>query len=88
MKSTFILLMGAAVLAGCSSAVKLDDVPVVDRTGASLQQNGGLNGGNGSGIGNGGVAPVDIGRSSNPAIPPAGPRIVYFDYDSFIVKVL
>ena len=86
MKSTFILLMGAAVLAGCSSAVKLDDVPVVDRTGASLQQNGGLNGGNGSGIGNGGVAPVDIGRSSNPAIPPAGPRIVYFDYDSFIVK--
>ena len=68
MKTKFILLMGAAVLAGCSSAVKLDDVPVVDRTGASLQQNGVLNGGNGSGVGNGGVAPVDIGRSSNPAI--------------------
>jgi peptidoglycan-associated lipoprotein len=85
MKTKFILLLVAAVVAGCSSAVKLDDVPVVDRTGASLQQNEG-NGGNGSGIGNGGVAPVDIGRSSNPAIPPAGPRIVYFDYDSFIVK--
>ena len=86
MKSTFILLLGAAVLAGCSSAVKLDDVPVVDRNGASLQQNGASGGSEGAGIGNGGVASVDIGRSSNPAIPPAGPRIVYFDYDSFIVK--
>ena len=86
MKNKFILLVGAAFLAGCSSAVKLDDVPVVDRSGSSLQQNGALDGGAGSGVGSGGVAPVDIGRSTNPTIPPAGPRIVYFDYDSFIVK--
>lgn len=86
MKTKFILLVGAAVLTGCSSAVKLDDVPVVDRSGASLQQNGASGGTDGSGIGKGGVAPVDIGRSSDPAIPPAGPRIVYFDYDSFLVK--
>lgn len=86
MKSTFILLLGAAILAGCSSAVKLDDVPVVDRAGASLQQGGASGGGAGSGVGSGGVAPVNIGRSANPAAPPAGPRIVYFDHDSFIVK--
>lgn len=86
MKSAFVLLLGAAFLAGCSSAVKLDDVPVVDRTGASLQQGGALGGGAGSGVGNGGVTPVDLGRSSGPSAPPAGPRIVYFDHDSFIVK--
>jgi peptidoglycan-associated lipoprotein len=86
MKSTFTIFLGAAILAGCSSAVKLDDVPVVDRAGTSLQQGGTLGGGTGSGVGNGGVAPVDIGRSNNASAPPAGPRIVYFDHDSFIVK--
>ena len=86
MKPAFIFLLSAVVLAGCSSAVKLDDVPVVDRAGASLQQGGALGGGAGSGVGNGGVTPVNIGRSSDPAAPPAGPRIVYFDHDSFIVK--
>lgn len=86
MKPAFILLLSAVVLAGCSSAVKLDDVPVVDRAGASLQQGGAFGGGAGSGIGNGGVTPVNIGRSSDPTAPPAGPRIVYFDHDSFIVK--
>lgn len=86
MKSTFVLLVGAALLAGCSSAVKLDDVPVVDRTGASQQQSNTTGNGSGAGVGSGGVAAVDIGRSGDASTPPAGPRIVYFDYDSFVVK--
>jgi peptidoglycan-associated lipoprotein len=86
MKSMLTVFLGAALLAGCSSAVKLDDVPVVDRAGTSLQQGGGLGSGTGAGVGNGGVAPVDIGRSNDPSAPPAGPRIVYFDHDSFVIK--
>jgi peptidoglycan-associated lipoprotein len=86
MKSMLTILVGAAFLAGCSSAVKLDDVPVIDRAGTSLQQGSGMGGGSGSGVGNGGVAPVDLGRSNDVAAPPAGPRIVYFDHDSFVVK--
>ncbi len=86
MKSMLTILLGAVFLAGCSSAVKLDDVPVVDRAGTSLQQGGGLGAGSGSGVGNGGVAPVDVGRSNDPTAAPAGPRIVYFDHDSFVIK--
>jgi peptidoglycan-associated lipoprotein len=42
--------------------------------------------GTGSGVGKGGVTSVDIGASSQQAAIPAGPRIVYFDYDSFVIK--
>ena len=45
MKSMLTIFLGATLLAGCSSAVKLDDVPVVDRTGTSLQQGAGLGAG-------------------------------------------
>ena len=86
MKSMLTIFLGAALLAGCSSAVKLDDVPVVDRTGTSLQQGGGVGAGSGSGVGNSGVAPVDIGRSNDPSAPPVGPKTVYFDHDSFVIK--
>lgn len=86
MKSTFFIFLGAIALAGCSSAVKLDDVPVVDRTGASLQQGGALGSGSGTGVGKSGVAPVELGRSSDRFAAPAGPKIVYFEHDSFIVK--
>ncbi len=86
MKSILSILVGAAILAGCSSAVKLDDVPVVDRTGSASQQGGALGQESGAGVGSGGVAPVDLGKSSDSALAPAGPRIVYFDIDSFVIK--
>nr|MDP2192297.1 peptidoglycan-associated lipoprotein Pal [Rhodoferax sp.] len=84
-----LLVLGAAVLmAGCGSAVKLDDVPVEDKAGTTVSQQGadGMGTGAGTGVGKGGVASVDISKSTQPAALPVGPRIVYFDYDSSVIK--
>lgn len=81
----FLLILGVlASLAGCGSSVKLDEVPVEDKAGTVVQQP--TTDASGSSVGKGGVAAVDIGQTSQPAGSPAGPRIVYFDYDSFVVK--
>jgi peptidoglycan-associated lipoprotein len=75
----------AAVLASCASGVKLDDVPVEDRSGSAVQGPG---------------ADANAGRATQSAITPVqtaerpsdtmGPvnvaRIVYFDYDSYAIK--
>ncbi len=84
MKKFFLILGVLAFLAGCGSSVKLDDVPVEDKVGIAVQQPTGD--ASGSSVGKGGVAGVDIGQKSPSADSPAGPRIVYFDYDSFVVK--
>jgi peptidoglycan-associated lipoprotein len=81
----FFLIFGATVLlAGCGSSVKLDDVPIEDKVGTTVSQQG-ADGAN-SAVGNGGVASVDIGKSGQSASIPAGSRIVYFDYDSSVIK--
>jgi peptidoglycan-associated lipoprotein len=81
----FFLALGAAVLmAGCGSAVKLDNVPVEDKAGSSVSQQGVE--GSGSAVAKGGVASVDIGKSASQGAIPAGARIVYFDYDSIVIK--
>lgn len=81
----FLLVLGVtAVLVGCGSTVNLDEVPIEDKVGTVVPQPG--IDGTGSGVGKGSVASVDIGKSSQQAAVPAGPRIVYFDYDSFVVK--
>lgn len=80
-----LLILGVTVLmAGCGSAVKLDDVPVEDKAGTTVSPQGSE--GLGSAVGKGGVTPVDIGKSTQQAAVSAGPRIVYFDYDSFVIK--
>lgn len=84
MKKFFLILGVVAFLAGCGSSVKLDDVPVEDKVGMAVQQPAGD--ASGSSVGKGGVTGVDIGQKSPSADSPAGPRIVYFDYDSFVVK--
>jgi peptidoglycan-associated lipoprotein len=81
----FLLTLGVlATLAGCGSSVKLDEVPVEDKSGTTVQQPSGD--ASGSSVGKGGVTGVDIGQKSPSADSPAGPRTVYFDYDSFAVK--
>lgn len=80
-----LLVFGAAVLmAGCGSAVKLDSVPVEDKAGTTVSQSGAE--GLGGVVAKGGVAAVDIGKSAQQPAIPAGSRIVYFDYDSFVIK--
>ncbi|MBS7349531.1 MAG: peptidoglycan-associated lipoprotein Pal [Comamonas sp.] len=67
----------AVVLAGCSSGVKLNEAAVQD-AGAGQNANAGA----------GAVTGVDLTASS--IAPDGGPahvgRVVYFDYDSYIVK--
>jgi len=80
MKKIFLLLL-VSFLAACSSGVKLDDVQVEDRSGS------------GTGVaGSAGVAGVDgrgLGGLNGGGIKP-GPagvaQVIYFDYDSFVVK--
>lgn len=81
----------AALLAGCGSSVKLDDVPVQDKTGVPVGAQGGAAGAAGAAgstgaLANSGVAPVDLTKSGAGATAPQGPSTVYFDYDSFIIK--
>lgn len=76
-------LVLAGLLAGCSS-VKLDDVPVEDRRGAVVvpAQPGG-----GAGRTESRVAQVEARDVGGTAQGPANvARIIYFDYDSYVIK--
>ena len=91
---SFLLTAAVAVafavgLAGCSSGVKLD-APVEDKSGTSTMGSGS---GSGSGVNNGqgnsgGVATVDLSNTGSGAN--GGPanvgKIIYFDFDSYLVK--
>ena len=83
MKRITLALTVAALMAGCSSGVKLDDVPVEDKTASSTTGNGA----NSGGTTQSGVAGVDLNQSARDAAGPVGvSRIVYFDYDSYVIK--
>ena len=91
MKRMLLAFACAALLAGCGSAVKLDDVAVENKTGTPVGVQGagatGATGAAGAGsLASQGVAPVDLTKSAADAAIQQGPRIVYFDYDSFIIK--
>ena len=76
----------AALVAGCSSGVDLDNVPVEDKTGAPLSTSG-ANGANSGNTGQSGVRGVDLSQSGRDGAGPVGvSRIVYFDYDSYVIK--
>ncbi len=83
-KRVSIALTIAALIAGCSSGVKLDDVPVEDKGATSTVPSGGANAG---GTSQSGVAPVDLSQSAGNQGGPVGvARIVYFDFDSYSIK--
>ncbi len=81
---TTFTVLAAAALTACSS-VKLDDAAT---TGTTAAGTGGV-GGTGSSAGAGGaqsrVAPVDAAQVDNAAFGNL-PRVVYFDFDSYVVK--
>lgn len=86
----FFLVAGmTALLVGCSSPVKLDNVPVEDRSGKTV-----LPGGAGTGttrtdatsVAKSDVKQVDLSKSAQDEVALTGARIVYFDYDSFAIK--
>jgi len=78
-KTLFIAAVLTALLAGCSSGVKLNDVPVEDKSASA------------SGIGNGqnnagNVANVVTDKVGNGIGPIGVSHVVFFDYDSFVIK--
>ena len=81
----FLTAVAIASLAACSS-VKLDDqAPVESRTGAGAGSGSGTGGANTAGSSQTRVAPVDVTGTSNVNYSNL-PRIVYFDFDSYVVK--
>ena len=75
----------AILVAGCGSSVKLDDsskVPVENRTGTAVTPPGQAEAGASS---QSKVTVVDI-PATGGANTSGLPRVVYFDYDSFVVK--
>jgi peptidoglycan-associated lipoprotein len=77
MKKLFLLVSIAAVLSGCASGVKLNDVQVDDRSGGASGQVGGVNGLNARGLG----AMEGIKQG-----PVGVDHIIYFELDSYTVK--
>lgn len=81
-KRISLALAVVALMAGCSSGVKLDDS--ANKDGGALTSNGANTGA----AGQSGVAGVDLSGSAANAQGPVGvSRIVYFDFDSYSIKV-
>lgn len=79
---TAIIALTVAIV-GCSSGVKLNEVPVENRAPATTGQNSGDT----SGVTGRDVAPVQIGATDPSLAGPVGAaRVIYFDYDSFVIK--
>lgn len=83
MKKFVLAGLVSTLLVACGTSVPLNDVPVVDATANAVGADAGAAG---SGVQGSGVAPVDLGRSASQAPAPTDSRLVYFDYDSFVIK--
>ena len=85
MKRITSALVAAAFIAGCSSGVDLDSASADGKNGAPISTtDSGANSGN---AGQSGVAGVDLSQSGSDAAGPVDVcRILYFDYDSYIIK--
>lgn len=79
MKKLALLGALALLMAGCSS-VNLDNPPVEDRSSGA-----GAGTGSSSTVAQTSVTPVDDGKSAQGAIANVS-RLVYFDYDSYVIK--
>ncbi len=84
MKRIFLVVAVALFLSACGSAVKLDNVPVEDKSGSAVSTTPDNAGG--SGVGNGSVSSVDLEKAKRDAFMNSTTRIVYFDYDSFVIR--
>ena len=85
MKRLTLAMTVAALMAGCSSGVKLENPPVEDKSATSTSaMNGGADASN---TAQSGVAGVNLDQSARDAAGPVGvSRIVYFDFDSYVIK--
>ena len=85
LRITLATLAAAALMAGCASSVKLDnEVPVESRTPTTVSGATDPNAAKGAGAAQSQVATVDLGKNAADASKLG--RVVYFDFDSFVVK--
>jgi peptidoglycan-associated lipoprotein len=84
MRHFLLVILAAILMVGCSSAVKLDNIPVEDKVGTNVAQSGSE--GQGSMVNKGGVTAVDLGVTDPLSKIPSASRVVYFDYDSVSIK--
>ena len=96
MNKTFLPLLLAVLMTACASGVKLNEVPVEDKKGASVSSDSGAGASSSANSGadsqqvsqaKSAVEPVNTMPNDNPVAGPANvDKVVYFDYDSFVVK--
>ena len=85
MQHALIALAAAGLLAGCSTT-KLDaDVPASTSTATAKPGGAGPGTGSTAGTAQSQVAPVDLTKTDTVAFGNV-PKVVYFDFDSFVVK--
>ncbi|BCO28189.1 hypothetical protein MIZ03_3087 [Rhodoferax lithotrophicus] len=82
-KFFWVLVWVTAMLSACGTSVPLSDVPVADATPVKVQSAGT----NGSSVVSQGVSSVDMGKETTLANASSAPRVVYFDYDSYVIKM-
>ena len=86
-KHFWSLLVVSVVLTGCASGVKLDDVPVEDKSATSSGVGVGVQG---IGAGQGGAQTSVASVTAAQTPPGQGPvgiaHVVFFDYDSFVLR--
>ena len=90
-KQFWSVILVSAVLGGCASGVKLDDVPVEDRAATSAAGGAGsgvaIQGiGTGQGTAQTGVPTVVVDAKAAGQGPVGVAHVVFFDYDSFAVR--
>ena len=85
--------VGTLLLAGCGSTVKLDEAPVESRTPTAVQPRAGgsanaatASGAAGTAAPQSQVSTVNLAPAGAAATAGALGRVVYFDFDSFVVK--
>ena len=88
LKHQLSVLSLALCLGACSSGVKLNDVPVEDKSGTPVAPAGGTTSGSNSAnaANSRAIAPVTISPSAGDVQGANAPRIIYFDYDSYVIK--
>ncbi len=85
MMKIILSLATALLLVACGSSVKLDSVPVEDRTGAAITPDTSSSADAGT-VGKSAVTSIDLDKSAQGVNGPLAERTVYFEYDSFAIK--
>lgn len=76
-----------SALAACSSGVKLNDVPVEDKSANAVNASAlGNASSSANAVGQNNVAGVMTDKGTGAGVGPAGSNTVFFDYDSFTLK--